>query len=150
MNTLQSKAIENFRSGLNCAQSVLTAFSDAFSVDKNTALMISCGFGAGMGRLQETCGAVTGAYMAMGLHVGTRIMDNRDRKEKTYSMIRDFDREFYNIYGTSRCYELLKVDLKTREGQKAFHDRRLNEDVCEKCIADAVFLALNSMGKMQL
>lgn len=43
MNDLQNTAIENFRSGLNCAQSVLTAFSDSYNIDKDTALMISCG-----------------------------------------------------------------------------------------------------------
>lgn len=150
MNDLQTKAIEKFRSGLNCAQSVLTVFSDTYNVDMNTALMISCGFGAGMGRLQETCGAVTGAYMAMGLHVCNKVTDNKERKEKTYMMIRDFDKSFKNIHGTTHCSDLLKIDLKTPEGQHAFHDNRLNEEVCEKCIADSVFLALNSMGNMQL
>jgi len=150
MNDLQKKAIENFRSGLNCAQSVLAVFSDRYNVDKSTALMISCGFGAGMGRLQETCGAITGAYMAMGLDVCSKVTDNRNRKEKTYMMIRDFDHQFKNIHGTTRCSDLLKIDLKTSEGQHAFHEDRLNEEVCERCISDAVLLALNSMGNMQL
>jgi len=150
MNDLQKKAIENFRSGLNCAQSVLAVFSDRYNVDKSTALMISCGFGAGMGRLQETCGAVTGAYMVMGLDVCSKVTDNRNRKEKTYMMIRDFDHQFKNIHGTTRCSDLLKIDLKTSEGQHAFHEDRLNEEVCERCISDAVLLALNSMGNMQL
>lgn len=150
MNDLQTKAVESFRSGLNCAQSVLTAFSDNYKIDKSTALMISCGFGAGMGRLQETCGAVTGVYMAIGLHVCSKISDNKERKEKSYSLIREFDQNFKKIHGSTHCSELLKIDLKTPEGQHAFHDKRLNEEVCEKCISDAVLLALNSIGKMQL
>lgn len=88
--------------------------------------------------------------MALGLHVCSKISDNKERKEKTYMMIRDFDKGFNSIHGTTRCADLLKVDLKTPEGQHAFHDLRLSEGVCEKCIEDAVSLALNSMGKMQL
>jgi C_GCAxxG_C_C family probable redox protein len=150
MNDIQKIAIENFRSGLNCAQSVLAAFSDKYNVDKSTAVMISCGFGAGMGRLQETCGAVTGAYMVFGLDVCSKVTDNKNRKEKTYKMIRDFDHQFKQLYGTTSCSDLLKIDLKTPEGQHLFHEKRLNEEVCEKCISDAVLLALNSIGKMQL
>lgn len=57
------KAIESFRSGLNCAQAVVTAYADELNFDNNLALSVSCGFGGGMGRLQETCGAVTGYQM---------------------------------------------------------------------------------------
>jgi len=60
-------AINSFRSGYNCAQSVLYAFKDDFDFDENLALDISVGFGGGMERLQEKCGAVTGAFMVMGL-----------------------------------------------------------------------------------
>jgi C_GCAxxG_C_C family probable redox protein len=72
MATKNSNAINRFRSGLNCSQAVLTAFSDDLSFDDDLALCISCGFGSGMGRLQETCGAVTGAFMVMGMHNGKK------------------------------------------------------------------------------
>jgi C_GCAxxG_C_C family probable redox protein len=138
MNALTDQAIANFRSGLNCAQAVLTAYSDKYKVDRSTALSLSCGFGGGMGRLQETCGAVTGSFMVLGLHNCQKYSDNKDRKENTYSMVQRFDRKFRDIHGTLKCEELLKVDLKTPEGQHAFHDNRLDEQVCEKCIEDAV------------
>lgn len=62
------KAIDSFRAGNNCAQSVLLAFKDDFNFDENLASKISVGFGGGMGRLQEKCGAVTGAFMVIGLY----------------------------------------------------------------------------------
>ena len=52
-------------SKMNCAQSVLTAFSDELGLDRNTALRLARGFGGGMGRTGKTCGAVTGAYMVI-------------------------------------------------------------------------------------
>jgi C_GCAxxG_C_C family probable redox protein len=138
MNQLEDIAVANFRAGLNCAQAVLTTYSDKYRVDKGTALNMSCGFGGGMGRLQETCGAVTGSFMVIGLHICSKSTDNKERKEKTYSLIREFDRQFRNLHGTLKCQDLLKVDLKTPEGQKAFHDNKLDEKVCEKCIADSI------------
>jgi hypothetical protein len=42
-------AIAKFINGYNCAQAVFYAFCDNLNFDKDTALRISCGFGAGMG-----------------------------------------------------------------------------------------------------
>jgi hypothetical protein len=50
MNQKKDIAIANFRSGLNCAQSVLAAYSDIYHIDKQAALSLSCGFGGGMGQ----------------------------------------------------------------------------------------------------
>ena len=64
------EAIECFYSGYSCSQAVLSAYCEDLGLDKETAMKISCGFGAGMARLGATCGAVTGAYIAIGLKYG--------------------------------------------------------------------------------
>jgi C_GCAxxG_C_C family probable redox protein len=138
MNILQHQAINSFKTGMNCSQAVLTTFSDKFNIDKNLALGISCGFGAGMGRLQETCGAVTGSFMVIGAHASEQYADNKDKKEKSYALIQEFDRQFTRIHGSIKCSTLLKIDLRTPEGQRAFKENNLGETICEKCIADAV------------
>jgi C_GCAxxG_C_C family probable redox protein len=138
MNTLQLQAINSFKTGMNCAQAVLTTFSDKYKIDKNVALSLSCGFGGGMGRLQETCGAVTGSFMVIGAHCSEQYTDNKDKKEKSYAMIQEFDRQFTRIHGSTNCSKLLQVDLRTSEGQRAFNENKLSTEVCEKCIADSV------------
>lgn len=138
MNSKEEKAINSFRAGLNCAQAVVTTYSDELKFDNNLALSISCGFGGGMGRLQETCGAVTGSFMVMGIHNCSKYSDSKERKEKTYSMIRNFNGRFVSIHGSMDCKSLLNCDLKTEEGQKYFNDNNLLTVVCEKCIADSV------------
>ena len=57
MSVRSEIAIAKFTQGFNCAQSIIYAFSDDLGIDKDTALKIACGFGAGMGRKQEVCGA---------------------------------------------------------------------------------------------
>lgn len=146
MDELQIQAIDNFRTGLNCAQSVVGVFTEKYNADTSTAVMISCGFGAGMGRLQETCGAVTGAFMAIGIRVCQNVTDNKDRKDQTYGLVRDFDRRFRDIHGTCRCADLIHVDLKTPAGQHEFHEKNMQKEICEKCIADAVAIVEELIG----
>ena len=138
MSIKEEKAIESFRSGLNCSQSVLHAYANEMKVDNEFALSISCGFGGGMGRLQETCGAVTGAFMVLGIYNCKKFTDNKDRKEKTYAMIQRFSRKFKSFHGVIDCKTLIKADLNTEEGRKYVADNNLHEKVCERCIADAI------------
>jgi C_GCAxxG_C_C family probable redox protein len=138
MKTTEDKAIESFRAGLNCAQSVVSSYSDTLNFDNKLALKLSCGFGAGMGRLQETCGAVTGAFMILGIYNCNKYSDNKERKNETYSMVQKYNHEFKKINGTTNCMSLIKCDLNTEEGQKFLHDNNLHETICEKCISDSV------------
>lgn len=136
--TLTEKAISNFRDGLNCAQAVLTAYASELKIDDHTALSVSCGFGGGMGRLQETCGAATGSFMVMGIYNSNRYSDNKDRKDKTYAMVQEFSKRFVERHGTLKCRELMNCDLNTPEGQQYVRDNNLHEMVCEKCIAGSI------------
>ena len=135
--SLEDKAIQSFRGGLNCAQAVVTSFSENLNFDKNMAEIISCGFGGGMGRLGETCGAVTGSYMALGIF-NQKFPDNASRKEATYALIQEFSKKFKQIYGTTDCKTLIRCDLKTEEGHKYAKENNLFETVCEKCIKDSI------------
>lgn len=138
MTNRVEKTLAAFRSGLNCSQSVLTAFTEDLKVDNNLALSLSCGFGAGMGRLQGTCGAVTGAFMAIGAYNCKKFSENKDRKEETYAMIQKFNDRFVSLNGTTECRKLINCDLSTNEGLMYAIENKLFEKVCEKCIADSI------------
>ena len=131
-------AINYFKSGYNCAQSVVLSFKDDLCFDENMALEMSVGFGGGMGRLQEKCGAVTGAFMVMGLYSSKLHQDNISRKNHSYAMIQQFDPKFKSIHHTTQCSELLKCDLRSDEGHAFAVENKLFENVCEKCITDAI------------
>ena len=137
------KALTIFRSGKNCAQAVLTAFSDDLEFDDDFALAISSGFGGGMGRLQETCGAVTGSFMVLGIYNKMKYTDDDSRKESTYAMIQEFNRQFTTLHKTTSCEVLLGIDLNTEAGRQMMAELKLSELVCERCIADAVLIVEN-------
>ena len=137
---IEEKAIETFRAGLNCSQAVFTAYADKLNFDNDFALSVACGFGGGMGRLQETCGAVTGSFMVLGVHTCKRYTDNKTRKEETYKLVQEFSRQFKQINGTTDCIDLLQIDLKTEEGNRIAKEKNLFGTVCEKCISDSIGL----------
>ena len=73
-----------------CSQSVLVPFSEEFGLSKELALKIANGFGGGMARRQEVCGAVTGAIMAIGLKYGKTEPHDKAAHQKTYDTVNAF------------------------------------------------------------
>lgn len=138
MSEKKQKAVSAFNSGFNCAQSVLNAFADDLNIDKELISSLTSGFGGGMGKLQETCGAVTGSFMVLGLTNGIRFSENTDRKEATNNMVKLFHDQFVSQHGTISCKQLLGADLNTASGRQYLLDNKVFKYVCEKCIADAV------------
>jgi C_GCAxxG_C_C family probable redox protein len=132
------QAKEHFLSGFNCAQSVVLSFADDLKYSKELALKISAGFGGGMGKQQETCGAVTGAIMVLGLLKGEEVNNNDELKSETYSSVKELSKEFTAAYKTTNCRELIACDLNTPEGSAKFKEEKLMENVCAGCVAKAV------------
>jgi len=91
-----------------------------------------------MGRLQETCGAVTGAFMVLGIYASRKYSDKVERKDHTYALIQDFNKRFSAIHNTTNCRLILGIDLKTPEGRQQMTGQNLSETVCEKCVSDSV------------
>jgi C_GCAxxG_C_C family probable redox protein len=139
--------INSFRAGLNCAQTVLTAFAKDIKLDEKTALSISCGFGGGMGRMQETCGAVTGAFMAIGYKIKSETSENQKAKTKSYELIREFNKKFCEKHGTTSCRKLLDCDISTTEGHDYAVANKLFETKCEKYILTAIDITKELLKK---
>jgi len=127
-----------FLSGNNCAQSVLLSFAEDLKYSKELATRLAAGFGAGMGRLQETCGAVTGAIMVLGIKQGERVNNNDELKAETYDSVKELNRRFKEAYGTTSCARLTGCDLNTREGSEKFKRENVMENVCAGCVEKAV------------
>ena len=68
MDKIKEKALELHSQGNNCCQSVCIAFADKLNIDENILFKIGEGFGAGMGNLQGSCGALSAAVIIAGLY----------------------------------------------------------------------------------
>lgn len=105
----QNEAERLFREGLNCAQSVFCAFAGELGLDGETAARVSCGLGGGVGRMRETCGAVTGAALVLGMRHGPD-------KAQAYPHVQRFCERFKAECGSIVCRELLAGTGATNGG----------------------------------
>jgi C_GCAxxG_C_C family probable redox protein len=137
MSTKIEQAVERFKSGFNCSQAVFSAYAEEFGLNRETALKISSGFGGGMGRMGGTCGAVTGAYMVIGLKFGNTKAEDKAIKQKTYDLVREYSSRFTARNGSTFCKTLIGCDIGTAEGYKAAQEKGVFKSLCPKLVADA-------------
>jgi C_GCAxxG_C_C family probable redox protein len=135
--TNSEKAAAVFAEGFNCSQAVLSACGERFALDREVALKVSASFGGGMGRMGETCGAVTGAFMVIGLKQGQTEAKDHKAKEKTYKLVNEFAARFKELNCSIVCRELLGCDVSSPEGLKSAQDKKLFKTICPKFVSDA-------------
>lgn len=131
-------AVELFQSGFSCSQAVLAVFCEEFGLDKNTANMLSTSFAGGMGGKGYTCGAVTGAYMVIGLKYGRITADDTSAKMKTYEVIKEFDKRFKLEYEHTTCGSLIGFEPENEEQKLAKKEDKTFENKCYKFVETSV------------
>ncbi len=135
--TKVDRAVSCLKEGFSCSQAVFSTYSTQFGLDREVALKISGAFGGGMGRMGETCGAVTGAFMLIGLKYGKTRVEDEQTREKAYSLVKEFVDKFKSRNGSIACRVLLDCDISTPEGMKLVKEKELFTTLCPKLIQDA-------------
>jgi C_GCAxxG_C_C family probable redox protein len=131
---------------MNCAQTVLTSYAEKYGLERNLALKLSQGFGGGMGRTGSVCGAITAAYMVIGLAQEAWEKDPRQSMEKTYEYVREFNRKFRAIHKSTLCKELLGYDLSKPEDHALARSKQVFTSSCPTFVADAVKILDDILG----
>ena len=97
------KAVELFKSGYNCSQSVVAAFADMYGFTQEQAVRMSASFGGGIGRMRETCGAACGLFLIAGLETGATEATDREGKAANYAVVQELAAEFKKRNGSLIC-----------------------------------------------
>ncbi len=124
----------------NCAQAVFAALADEVGLDEETALRVAAAFGGGVGRSGLTCGAVTGAMLAIGLKHGRTRPEDEESRERTYRLVHQLVRRFRDRHGSIVCRELIGVDM-SKPGWRELAKERNTSTLCNGFIRDAVGIA---------
>jgi len=142
---LEKRAVDIFKSGLNCAQSSLLVLAEEWGhpVDARIA---SC-YGGGIGRTGAHCGILTGSLMALGLLIGTADGSDLERKESAVRLARKFMGEFRNVAGTLDCRDLAGVDPSTPEGQADMSRRNVKGTICIPLMEKTMALMVDFVEK---
>lgn len=131
------EAVAAFNEGYNCAQSVLVALAPELGLSREEAVRVASGFGGGMARQGDTCGAVTGAMMALGLAQGSAQAEEA-AKQRVYASVEQLFREFQERNGSRICRDLLGCDLGTEEGRRKAHETGITKERCPAFVSSAV------------
>ena len=102
------KAMELFVEGYNCAQAVAVAFCDVAGLTEIQAARMASGFGGGMGRMREVCGAVSGMFMVLGILYGYEDPKDDATKKELYTQVQALAEDFKKDAGSIICREILK------------------------------------------
>ena len=135
--SVSQDATDLYKKTFTCSQAICAAFGKRFGLDEKTALTISSAFGGGCGRLGLTCGAVSGAFMVIGLKYGRCSPDDLAAKDKTYAMTQEFAKRFIARNGSINCTELLGCDLRTEKGYSEAREKGLFTTLCLKLVKDS-------------
>lgn len=94
----------------NCAQAVACAFAEEIGVDMQTLFQACEGFGLGMGGMNGTCGAISGAVMLASFQNSDGNIDNPGTKASTYQLSKAILEKFAARNQSTRCRDLKGVD----------------------------------------
>jgi C_GCAxxG_C_C family probable redox protein len=146
----KKEAIEKFKNGYNCAQSVFSVFAEDLNLSSDSALKIASPFGSGIAYMQETCGAVTGALMVIGLKYGRGINGTQKDKERAYDLSKHFMAQFKEKFGCVNCLQLMeRHNMSTTEGMQKILELDLFRLKCVKHIEGAICITENILEKIE-
>jgi C_GCAxxG_C_C family probable redox protein len=85
----------------------------------------------------ETCGAVTGAFMVIGLKYGKARAEDDGARDKTYELVGEFVARFKDRHGSIICKELLGYDLSNPLEGEAAKEKGLFDTLCPQFVRNA-------------
>ena len=140
MSKKETMAEELFLQEYNCSQAVFAPFCREVGLDRETALMLSSSFGAGMGRLREVCGALSAMFMIAGLKYGYSQAPDQDVKTEHYALIQELAERFKLKNGSIICRELLGLEQGgdspvPQERTKEYYQNRPCLDIVRSAVA---------------
>jgi C_GCAxxG_C_C family probable redox protein len=143
--TNADKATTIFKEGFSCSMAVLGAYCEQFGLDKNLAYKVSSGFGGGM-HLDQTCGAVTGAFMVIGLKFGRTRADDVEAKMKVTKLTNEFAKKFRSRHGEITCTALIGCNISTPAGFEEAKKKDAFKQLCPKYVISAAEILDEMLG----
>ncbi|MFW5803531.1 MAG: C-GCAxxG-C-C family protein [Verrucomicrobiota bacterium] len=135
-------AVKDFTSGLACSQAVLAAFADRYGLSRDHALRLAAAFEGGTAMQADACGALTAAYIILGLEYGGIDPKDENAKQKTAEKVREAAKRFAERnQGHTDCRDLIDCDISQPDGLDTALKKRLFRRRCPRFVRDAVQIA---------
>ena len=133
----EERAVQSFIDGYNCAQSIVSTFSEELGIKEKQALKMATGLGAGVNYQGKTCGAVLGAFIVLGLKYGVENADDQEGKLKLRQLLDQFSEDFTREHDSLECKGILGLDLSKEEELDELREKNAFKEVCPKVVETA-------------
>jgi C_GCAxxG_C_C family probable redox protein len=141
---VQSKVESYFNSGYNCCESVVLAVCDHLGLEKEMPLKIATPFGSGMSRNGSNCGALSAAFISLGMTKGRE--SSEDALDPSYIPSDAIFNKFKEKYGTVACRDITQLNLRDPEVM-AQNKERLHQEICGPIVKQAAAWILEELEK---
>lgn len=139
---IQNKAENYFNEGYNCCESVVLAVCDYTGIDKEMPLKIATPFGSGMSKNSSNCGALSAAFISMGMSKGRS--NNLDPRDPSYVPSDIIFNKFMEKYKTVSCGDITCVNMRDPEVM-AQNKERLHKEICGPIVRQVTNWILEEM-----
>jgi C_GCAxxG_C_C family probable redox protein len=134
MASRSETAVELFRSGYSCSESILMAYGASVGLVTDVAQRMGLALAGGMGHIGKTCGAVSAATIVLGLLATKTKPTDSEARMRLLHDVRQLMTGFEERHGTTECKPLIGIDISTAEGITAFNNSGLRDTRCVEAI----------------
>lgn len=135
--------------GFLCSEAVLMAISKSLSMESPLIPRIATGFGAGIARGGEVCGALSGGIIGLGLKYG-RQKPSRDERKRPYWYANILVKRFRDKLGNTSCPGLLNLDLAKQVDYEKYQVEKMWENQCREYIKSAAGIAFDILEENKM
>lgn len=146
VGSLLRDAHEQHKAGFNCSETVFWALSKYWCLD--LPVSAATGFGGGISRSGATCGAVTGAIMALGCKVGRTDPKDDSGKALAYKLGREVLDGFRKEFGTANCKDIIGFVLGDEGGAERYAAGDFKDAKCKDAIETAITSTIRVWGEI--
>lgn len=140
---IQNIAENYFNSGYNCCESVVLAVCDYLEIDKEMPLKISTPFGSGMSKNSSNCGALSAAFIAMGMKNGRS--SNEESRDPSYIPADIIFNKFKKEHQSVSCGDITGLNMRDPEVM-AQNKERLHKEICGPIVRQVTDWILEEIG----
>ncbi len=148
MDNITEEALALIHRKYSCSQAVLGAFAEKYGLPRKVALRIATPFGGGISRTGRMCGAVSGGLMVIGLMFGITSPEEKDKKEATYLLAKEFLTRFSASKGSVECPSLIGFDISQEEELQKAREKGIFDTLCPEFVRQAVDILLELQNRV--
>ncbi|MEM3615489.1 MAG: C-GCAxxG-C-C family protein [Candidatus Methanomethylicia archaeon] len=130
------------KNGYACAESVLLAVTEKIGLKNEIIPKIATGFCAGIGRIGDICGAISGGIMCIGIRYGRNKPNENEAYEKCMEKARELILRFHEKYGEIHCEKLIGLRLLDQRDREKYRMENFKEKYCSGIVEDVAKIVM--------